>query len=116
MQMKHSDNLDKSMDTDIYKVIIAPTAYKEIEHIYDYISYSLYSEKAAYDLMKLVEKEIQRLKKSPEGYAEIEKIDELERKYRRIVIKNYVILYTIDYENRTVYVAHMYHGRRNYLK
>lgn len=113
--MKHLENLDKNMDTNEYKIIIAPTVYREINQIYDYISEKLYAKKAAYNLMEQVEKEIQRLKKSPEIYTEIEKIDELKRRYRIIVIKNYVILYTIDNANKIVYVAHMYYGRRNYL-
>ena len=35
-----------------YKVIITPTAYKEINKIYDYISEDLYAEKAAHNLMR----------------------------------------------------------------
>lgn len=35
-----------------YKVIITPTAYKEINRIYDYILEDLYAEKAAKDLMR----------------------------------------------------------------
>ena len=38
-----------------------------------------------------------------------------EMKYRRIVIKNYVVLYTIDEENKIVYISHMYYKKRNYL-
>ena len=32
-----------------------------------------------------------------------------------MVIKNYVILYTIDEENHVVYVSHMYYSGRNYM-
>ena len=39
------------MDTN-YRVIITPTAYKEINLIYDYISKELYAEKAAKELMR----------------------------------------------------------------
>ena len=35
-----------------YKVIITPTAFKEINSIYDYILEELYAEKAAKDLMR----------------------------------------------------------------
>ena len=48
-------------------------------------------------------------------YAEIDKSDELKRIYRKIVIKNFIILYTIDENNSVVYVSHMYYGGRNYL-
>ena len=62
-----------------------------------------------------MEESIQSLKHSPKLYAEIDKSDELKRIYRRIVIKNFVILYTIDENNSFVYVSHMYYGGRNYL-
>ena len=39
--------------------------------------------------MKLVETEVQNLKESPRIHTEIEKFDELDRRYRRIVVKKY---------------------------
>lgn len=103
------------MDTEKYKVIITPTAYKEINKIYNYITEDLYAQNVAKKLMKEVEEEVQRLKYAPKMHAEIEKFDELKRNYRKIVIKNYIILYTIDEENNVVFVSHMYYGGRNYL-
>lgn len=99
-----------------YKVIITPTALKEIDKIYSYISKKLYADKAAKKLMKTVDEEIKKLKYFPEIHTELQKISELNKKYRRIVINNFVILYTIDKENKKVYVSHMYYGRTNYLK
>lgn len=103
------------MDTNKYKVIITPTAYKEMNRIYDYITEELYAKNAAKRLMEKVEEEIQRLKHAPKIYTEIEKVDELKRKYRRIVINNYIVLYTIDEDNMVVFVSHMYYGGRNYI-
>ena len=45
----------------------------------------------------------------------IGKTNELKREYHRIVVKNYVILYTIDLNKRKVYISRMIYGRRNYL-
>ncbi len=103
------------MNTRQYKVIITPTALKEINKIYEYITEELYIENAAKILMKKIEEKIQNLKYEPKIYTEIEKTDELKRIYRRIMIKNYVILYTIDEEKKKVYVSHMYYSRRNYI-
>ena len=103
------------MDINKYKLIITPTAYEEMIEIYDYISKKLYAENAAKKLMKKVEEKIERLKYTPKLYAKIEKIDKLRRNYRRIIINNYIILYTIDEENNTVFISHMYYGRRNYI-
>ena len=103
------------MVTNQYRVIITPTALREMYRIYDYILSDLYADTAAEELMALVEEKVQNLKYAPRIYAEIEKIDELRRRYRRIVVNNYIILYTIDEDNDVVYVAHMYYGSSNYL-
>ena len=103
------------MVTSQYKVIITPTALREMYRIYDYILSDLYADTAAEELMDLVEEKVQNLKYAPRIYAETGKIDELRRRYRRIVVKNYIILYTIDEHNNVVYVAHMYYGSKNYL-
>lgn len=104
------------MDISKYKVIVTPTAYKEMNKIYDYISDNLYAKNAAKSLMNKIEKEVQRLKYAPKLYPEINKIDELKRTYRRIVIKNYVVLYTIDDNNCNVYISHIYYSGRNYME
>lgn len=103
------------MDIKKYKVIITPTAYKEINKIYDYITDDLDAEKAAKRLMNKVEQEIQRLKEMPKIHTEIEKIDELKRIYRKIVVDNYVILYTIDEDNKVIFISHMYYVGRDYM-
>lgn len=103
------------MDTDHYKVIITPTAYKEINEIYDYITEELYAENAAKDLMLKVEKEVQKLKYAPKIHTEIEELDELDRTYRRMIINNYIILYTIDEGKRVIFISHMYYSGRNYI-
>lgn len=103
------------MDTNQYKVIITPTAFREMNRIYEYIAEDLYAEKAAKMLMQQVEDAIQKLKYAPEIHTKIEKFDDLKRNYRKIVIKNYEILYAIDKQNKAVYVSHMYYARRNYL-
>jgi addiction module RelE/StbE family toxin len=98
-----------------YKIVITPTARREINRIYDYILYDLNAEKAAKQLMQKVEAVIQELKYSPKIYVSIDKLDGVKRRYRRIVIRNFIILYTVDEESNIVYVAHMYYSGRNYL-
>ncbi|MCI8700358.1 MAG: type II toxin-antitoxin system RelE/ParE family toxin [Clostridia bacterium] len=103
------------MNTNKYKVIITPTAYKEIRKIYDYIAEELYAGNAAKRLMKKIEEQVHLLKHAPKIHTEIGKIDELKRNYRKIVINNYVILYTIDDNNMIVYISHMYYSGKNYI-
>ena len=100
---------------DDFKIIVVPKARKDMHRIYDYIANVLYNEIAADNLMKKVNKEIERIKYSPYEYEEINSYDDFGRKYRRIIIKNYIILYTIDEKYKKIYISNMFYGRRNYL-
>lgn len=104
------------MATKNYEVIITPTAYREINRIYEYIEFELYAKDATRKLMKKVEEKIQKLKETPKMYPKVKIMSELKRTYRRIIIKNYIILYTIDEKNRKIFVSHMYYSGKNYFE
>ena len=72
-------------------------------------------QKAADNIIENILKAIKTLKYSPRLYHEIDKIDYLNRRYRRVIVKNYIILYVFDSKNSIVYVSHIFYGRKNYL-
>ena len=80
------------------------------------IEEKLKAENAANRLRIKIKDSIKGLYTSPEMYAKTEKLDRIKRVYRRIPIDNYVLLYTVDKENKIVYISHMYYGGRNYLE
>ena len=88
---------------------------EEMIAIYEYISNNLKENNAAKKLMTEVTDKILNLSNLPEFYMKIGTTNELKREYHRIVVKNYVILYTIDLNKRKVYISRMIYGRRNYL-
>ena len=98
-----------------YNIKLTEEFLTEVENICNYISVDLNANDAANRLREKVIYNILLLENSPRMFAKIEKIDKVKRKYRKIVIKNYVILYTIDEENKIVYVAHIYYSGRNYI-
>lgn len=98
-----------------YNIKLTEEFLTEIENICNYISVDLNANDAADRLREKVIYNILLLENSPRMFAKIEKIDKVKRKYRKIVIKNYVILYTIDEKNKIVYVAHIYYSGRNYI-
>ena len=100
---------------EIYEIEFTEDCRDEIKEIYKYISEDLVEREAAKRLMKKMKKAVMDLAEAPRIYTKIEKKDRRKRDFRRIVINNYVILYTIDEEKKTVYISHMYYGRRNYL-
>ena len=98
-----------------YRVKLTDHFLDEFEEICDYISNKLKNIDASNRLIEKVIYNILLLENSPRMCTEIEKVDSTERQYRRLVVNNYVILYTIDEEEKIVYIAHIYYGRRNYL-
>ena len=98
-----------------YKIKLTEEFLEEIDQICDYISKELKVPDASKKLRKKVMDNILLLKQYPRMFTEIEKINKTKRQYRRIVVNNYVIFYTIDEKQKVIYIAHIYYGGRNYL-
>lgn len=98
-----------------FEVEFTDKCIEEMTEIYEYICNNLKENNAAKRLMTEVTDKILDLANAPELYMKIGKTDKLKREYHRMVVKNYVILYTIDFEKRKVYISRMIYGRRNYL-
>ena len=112
MLEKFLKNGKKNME---YSIKLADQFLDEFEEICDYISNKLKNIDASNRLREKVIYNVLLLENSPKMCTEIEKTDRTERKYRRMVVNNYVILYTIDEPKKIVYVAHIYYAGRNYL-
>lgn len=100
----------------LFEVEFTDECIKEMNEIYQYIDDKLKAGNAAKKLMSEVADRILNLSKLPESYMKIGKIDRLKREYHRIIVKNYIILYSIDFKKRKVFISHMIYGRRNYLE
>ena len=98
-----------------FEVEFTDECIEEIIEIYEYISNNLKEDDSAKRLMTEVMDKVLNLASTPELYMKIEKVDKLKREYHRMVVKNYIILYTIDFEKKTVFISRMVYGRRNYL-
>ncbi len=98
-----------------FEVEFTDACIEEMTENYEYISHNLKEDNIAKRLMTEVIDRVLDLANAPELYMKIGKVDRLKREYHRMVVKNYVILYTIDFEKRKVYISRMIYGRRNYL-
>ncbi len=112
MQEKFLKNGKKNME---YSIKLADQFLDEFEEICDYISNKLKNIDASNRLREKVIYNVLLLENSPKMCPEIGKIDRTERQYRRIIVNNYVILYTIDELEKMIYIAHIYYSGRNYL-
>ncbi len=100
----------------MYKIEVTFLADKELEEIILYISDHLKNPTAATHFIDKVEACYTRLKSDPRmyEYCRDERLSKL--RYRKVVIKNYVLIYRIDEMSKTVYILHFFYGRRDYQK
>lgn len=99
-----------------YILQLAEEFIEEFEEICDYISFELNALDAANRLKENIKYKLYLLKNEPKMYTQIKKLSKTQSTYRRIIVNNYVILYTIDESRGIVYVAHIYYGGRNYIE
>ncbi len=98
-----------------YLVKITDECYEEMKQIYDYIANNLKADNSAFKLLKSVRMKILKLVEMPKIYSKINKRNRAKMEYRRLVVKNYVILYTVDDNKKIVYISHMYFKGKKYL-
>ena len=98
-----------------YRIKLTDQLLDEFEEICDYISNQLKNIDASNRLREKVIYNILLLENSPRMFTQIEKVDRTERQYRRLVVNNHIILYTVDELEKIVYIAHIYYAGRNYL-
>lgn len=97
-----------------YKVLETVAATKDLENIIGYITGNLYNFTAAKDFADEVEQCYKKLSVIPFMY-ELCRDERLKRLgYRKVVIKNYIMVYRIDNDRRLVYVMRFFYGKQNY--
>lgn len=97
-----------------YDLIFSPEFIKDLNDAFDYISLTLSNEQAARKLMKEIDDAIMNLKTMPEMYLlSPAPLDILG--YRKIIVKNYIIIYSVDKKGGNVDLLRCFYGKRNYL-
>lgn len=99
-----------------YKIEIAPLANKDLEEILDYILRELSNPSAVADLLAEIESCYSNLEKMPEMYERCRDTRLKAMGYRRITVKNYVIIYKVMESIKTVYIMRCFYGGRDYEK
>lgn len=111
MQKKSLRNGKKNT---VYKVQFLENSLEEIYEIYEYISKNLNSHNSAKHFINNIISKVEILSRFPKIYSTINKYDRLNREYRKIVISNYILLYTVDEIKKSVYISHVFYGGKNY--
>lgn len=97
-----------------YKLFVTAAAEADLDAIYAYISEDLHAESAAWSLMERIENEITALCKAPFRCEQSRNESLGQKGYRRLVVKNYVVLYLVDELESAVIIARVFYGAMDY--
>lgn len=115
MEMKCFQRLGESMDT-IYKLKFAKEAAKDLDEVYEYIFVTLSATKVATDLMWEIEKMIQLLKEQPYMCTQCEDTPMYELGYRKLVVKNFLVIYSVNEQLKIVNIVRIFYGGQDYAR
>lgn len=93
-----------------YNILIFPEAQNDLEEIVDYLA--TLSEQAALKYYDLIIEQIGTLKTMPERNPLLKDAQLRLRGYRKLLIKNYIVLYVIN--EATVEIRRILYARRQY--
>ncbi|MBS3970275.1 MAG: type II toxin-antitoxin system RelE/ParE family toxin [Clostridia bacterium] len=97
-----------------YKLIVSKEAHNDIDDIVNYIALKLANPTAAASFLDDVEKSYYEVINKPRMYSLCQDVRLSREGYRRIVIKNYLILYRIDDDAKAIHIVRIIYSGRNY--
>ena len=97
----------------MYKLEILPIAIEDFENIIHYISYNLSNVSAAKKQRDLFLKNLDNIIKFPYGCDVYKTEKTLTLKYRAYKVKNYLIFYTIDENEKIVTIVRVLYKKMN---
>lgn len=100
----------------MYKLVITELAHQDLDRIVSYIVVQLSNSKAAGDFLDEVTAYYGFLKSTPMMYERCQDRRLGEEGYRKAVIKNYVLVYKISEESKTVSIMRFFYGAQDYTK
>ncbi len=99
----------------MYKIIYIETAKEDILEITKYIAYELSNQVAAIRLANKIVSSIERLKEQPYMCPTVKTIFELNSEYRKLLVENYIVFYSVDEKRKIITIARVIYARRNYI-
>jgi len=98
----------------MYSLEVTDSAEQDLDRIFAYIAEQLAAPKAASDFADAVYDCYSRLEEDPYIYEQCRDPMLQREGYRRAVIKNYIAVYKVDENAKTVIIHRFFHGRQDY--
>ena len=100
----------------MYKLEITELALNDLDSIVEYIAVQLANPTAAGNFLGEVEKCYGYLKSNPLIYAKSNDAKLEKEGYRKALIKNYVLMFKVFEDSKTVTIYRFFYGARDYIK
>ena len=97
----------------MYRLEFLPDALQDMTEIIRYISHDLDNKTAALSLSEKLLSSAEKLKDFPYAHPVYQPIRPLEKEYRKCVVKNYLMFYTVDEVEKTITIARVIFGKRD---
>ena len=98
-----------------YQVDVSEPAENDLKEIVRYIASQLSAPLSAIHLMDFIESAIEDLSDMPQRFPLISDERLSQMGYRKLVVKNYVVFFSIDERNKVVEVGRILYGRRDWI-
>jgi len=100
----------------MYQLQFLPKARQDMAEIARYISHKLCNPSAAEKLAEEMVDAAERLTDSPYIHAIHRSIKPLQKEYRKLIVKNYIMFYWVDEKEKRVTIARVIYARRDFEK
>lgn len=100
----------------MYRLEYLPIAKQDMMDMVRYISHELSNPAAAERLASEVIQAAERLVDLPHSHPVFNPIRPLQQEYRRLLVQNYLMLYSVDERQKLITVARVIYARRDYEK
>ena len=98
---------------DKYNVKLNPRAFRDLDDIFAYIALEKLSPENAKGQTDRIKKKLKTLETFPQAHQERMEGSYASKNYRQLIIDNYIAIYRIDEETKTVHVVTIQYQGRN---
>lgn len=98
---------------DKYDVKLNPRAFRDLDDIFEYIALEKLSPENAKGQTDRIKKKLKTLETFPQAHQERMEGRYASKNYRQLIIDNYIAIYRIDEETKTVHIVTIQYQGRN---
>ena len=99
-----------------YKLVKTDSFQRDLDATIGYIALSLENKTAAASLLDAIEQCYDEIERMPLMYGFCDDPHLRDLKYHKAVIKNYIMVYTVNEAQKTVNILRFFHSRQDYEK